>query len=357
MSRSLFTLLVVGILGVAWQLTGQDAPNTITAEEEPAANITTPKHAPTGGKVGQKSPGVAHAEIRRKAEQKIFAAMNTPINVKFIETPLHEAIDFFGNTLNVPVYIDDIAVADEGIATDEPVNFMGEGLAARTALELILSRLQLTWVVRHELLYITSTTASEDFLTTVVYDVTDLVELVEKGSQHHQPLPGGGFGGGGSGGLDGAGGSPMSGGGFGAKPGAAPNHKPAPESDEPPLPDGPEPTRPRSGGSTLFSPVTSPSQFGGQFGGGEKIPANMPTSTKDNENPEMIPNFDQLIEMLQNETTGPWEEIEGIGGTLSQFEHIESGKRILVIRQSQTNHFEIQEILHEMRQIIHAKQK
>lgn len=30
--------------------------------------------------------------------------------------------------------------------------------------------------------------------------------------------------------------------------------------------------------------------------------------------------FDALIELIQNETSGPWEDIEGIGGTISEFE-------------------------------------
>lgn len=30
--------------------------------------------------------------------------------------------------------------------------------------------------------------------------------------------------------------------------------------------------------------------------------------------------FDALIELIQNETSGPWEEIEGVGGTISEFE-------------------------------------
>lgn len=35
--------------------------------------------------------------------------------------------------------------------------------------------------------------------------------------------------------------------------------------------------------------------------------------------------FDALIELIQNETEGPWEEIDGIGGTISEFE---SGVRV-----------------------------
>ncbi|MAG92463.1 MAG: hypothetical protein CMJ48_01750, partial [Planctomycetaceae bacterium] len=47
-------------------------------------------------------------------------------------------------------------------------------------------------------------------------------------------------------------------------------------------------------------------------------------------------NFEALIDLIQNETSGPWEEIDGQGGTISEYETTLS----LTIRQTQTVHSE-----------------
>lgn len=56
---------------------------------------------------------------------------------------------------------------------------------------------------------------------------------------------------------------------------------------------------------------------------------------------------EQLISTLQNETEGPWEEIEGVGGVI-KFPH----HKLLVIEQTVGNHLEVQQLLEGYRSLI-----
>lgn len=51
----------------------------------------------------------------------------------------------------------------------------------------------------------------------------------------------------------------------------------------------------------------------------------------------------QVIESIQSETSGPWEEVDGTGGTIAEFDDL------LLIRQTVNVHREVAAILHELR--------
>ena len=77
--------------------------------------------------------------------------------------------------LNVPVYLDAKALADAGLGTDLPVTFSISRVSAKAAVALMLKTLQLTTMVRHGVLIITTPEEAESNLDTRVYAVADLV--------------------------------------------------------------------------------------------------------------------------------------------------------------------------------------
>ena len=149
------------------------------------------------------------------SEQKIQASLVDPrgVQVEFIDQPLREVIDFFGATYDIPIILNETALQEEGVSFDEPINKVISGaIPLRSALRIILEPLGLTYVIRNDVMEITTETEAAEILSTRVYPVADLVVPI--------PPPGalgGGMGGGmmGGGMMGGGMGGGMMGGGMG----------------------------------------------------------------------------------------------------------------------------------------------
>jgi len=109
------------------------------------------------------------------AEQKIFAALEDDTRLEFIETPLNSVIDFLKDQHDINIEIDTKALDEIGIGSDSPITRNLRGISLRSALRLMLKDLDLTYVVRDEVLLITTQEEAESKLVTKVYPVGDLV--------------------------------------------------------------------------------------------------------------------------------------------------------------------------------------
>ncbi len=108
-------------------------------------------------------------------EQKILSALDQPTEVEFIDTSLKDALDFIEDLHKIEIWINEAKIMEEGIAIDQPVNLQLSGVSLRSALRLMLEPLQLTYVIRNEVMEITTLTDAETALSTRVYPVADLV--------------------------------------------------------------------------------------------------------------------------------------------------------------------------------------
>ncbi len=145
------------------------------------------------------------------AEEKIFAELDKTTELDFDETTLEDAVDIIKEQHNgINIVIDAGALDLAGVsASDETVSQVIEGITLRSALRLVLKTLDLTYVVKDEVLLITTIEEAEQQLITKVYPVGDLVLPITSNI-------GGAFGGGGIGGaLNGGGGGGLGGGGGG----------------------------------------------------------------------------------------------------------------------------------------------
>jgi tetratricopeptide (TPR) repeat protein len=109
------------------------------------------------------------------AEQKIFAALEDDTRLEFIETPLNSVIDFLKDQHDINIEIDTRRLEEVGVGSDTPITRNLRGISLRSALRLILGELDLTYVVRDEVLLITTQEEAEAKLVTKVYPVGDLV--------------------------------------------------------------------------------------------------------------------------------------------------------------------------------------
>jgi hypothetical protein len=82
--------------------------------------------------------------------------------------------------LGIPVRLDVRALGDKDIQTHVPVTFAASKISARSAIGLMLRRLDLTFVIRYDTLLVTSSEEADNLLETRVYDVSDLIGEGEK---------------------------------------------------------------------------------------------------------------------------------------------------------------------------------
>jgi hypothetical protein len=155
-----------------------------------------------------------------EAEQRIERALRDPLKsagLDFTDTSLEEVVGFIQQSYNIPVQLDTTALEEEGIDPQEPVTVSLHGISLRSALRILLKNLGLTYIVRDEVLMITSPTEAEAQLVVKVYPVADLVLPIDATllGGIGGGLGGGGLGGGGLGGGGGFGGGGLGGGGGG----------------------------------------------------------------------------------------------------------------------------------------------
>jgi general secretion pathway protein D len=107
---------------------------------------------------------------------KIERALAQPVDVNFSNTPLSVVIDTLARMTGVNVHVDSQGIGAEGITSDTPVSItLSQPVSFRSALALILDELRLSYVIRNEVLLITSEQARDLDVYQNVYNVADLV--------------------------------------------------------------------------------------------------------------------------------------------------------------------------------------
>jgi len=108
------------------------------------------------------------------AEKELIRQLETPIDATFKDSRLEDVLQYFSTSMGrtiVPQNLD-----ESQITYDTKVTFAAKGkITTRAALRAILSNLNLTYVVRDDILYVTTPQRAKDMMTTKVYYVGDLV--------------------------------------------------------------------------------------------------------------------------------------------------------------------------------------
>src|SRR5262245_17397750 len=108
-------------------------------------------------------------------EQRIFNELSKETNVDFVEQPLKDAMMYLGDLHKIPIVLSQKKLEEASVSPDTPVTKTLRGVTLRSALRLILKDLELTYVIRDEVLQITTPEDAESQLITKVYPVGDLV--------------------------------------------------------------------------------------------------------------------------------------------------------------------------------------
>jgi len=267
-----------------------------------------------------------HGRRRTEGELEIEQKLKTPVLLEFENAPLSQVMDYLARMAAVNLHLDPQGLADEGVTTDDPITInLSQEISLKSALNLILEPLHLSYVIKDEVLKITSEQYRDGDLYQQVYNVADLVVPIPNfvpstgmglAGAYHDALGSVGFGGQGP---FGGGGSPLA---VVASRSGATNRAVVSPTVLAQMPTG-------QMGST--SSGSMPVGFGGPGGLGGGAMAD----------------FDSLIDLIVT-TVAPdsWDEVGG-PGSIAPFETNLS----LVVSQTQEVHDQLVDLLEQLRRM------
>jgi hypothetical protein len=134
-------------------------------------------------KVGLNAVNLQASQISA-TEQKL----QQRIDVTFFDTPLKDVIDTIKSKLDIPIMIDERALTEVGLDSSTIVNIDLRNIKAEIALDLTMESLQLTWLVRDEIMLVTTPEAEENELEVRLYTCRDFLEIPSSSKHKDQTL-------------------------------------------------------------------------------------------------------------------------------------------------------------------------
>ncbi|HTU23877.1 MAG TPA: hypothetical protein VMF30_00680 [Pirellulales bacterium] len=115
--------------------------------------------------------GSPHEMLMR---EKINKILDEPTEFTFNELPLDQVVQYIKDAHHVEIQLDLKTMEEASIGSDMPVTRQLSGESLRSALRLLLRPLDLAFVIRDEVLLITTPDMARNELVTIIYPVGDL---------------------------------------------------------------------------------------------------------------------------------------------------------------------------------------
>ncbi|REK10541.1 MAG: hypothetical protein DWQ37_16235 [Planctomycetota bacterium] len=132
--------------------------------------VATNEHAADGRERPEFFPAIP------KSDQKILAVLEQPTKMDFVDMPLQDAITYLADYHGIAMQLDTPSLEDVGRGSDTPVTLNVDGVSLRSGLALLLADYDLTAVVQHDVLLVTTQTTADSILLTRAYPVSDFAE-------------------------------------------------------------------------------------------------------------------------------------------------------------------------------------
>jgi tetratricopeptide (TPR) repeat protein len=116
------------------------------------------------------------AEEREKAIER---TLRKPVSLNFKETPLKQVLEDLADANGINIVIDKPALQEEGVTLESPISMKLDQVSLKSALNLILHQVHLTYVIKDEVLQITTEPHSHGGFVTMTFSVGDLVASAE----------------------------------------------------------------------------------------------------------------------------------------------------------------------------------
>ncbi len=102
-------------------------------------------------------------------------ALDEPTQFEFNDLPLHDVVLYLKDRHHIEIQIDTKVLEEASIGVDTPVTRNLQGTTLRSALRLTLGAMDLTYVIKDEVLLITTTVAANADKVVMIYPVGDLI--------------------------------------------------------------------------------------------------------------------------------------------------------------------------------------
>jgi general secretion pathway protein D len=113
---------------------------------------------------------------RTERELEIQKRLKTPVLLRYENTPLSQVSDELSQLTGVNIHLDPQGLSQEGWNSDTPITInLNKEISLKSALNLILEPLHLSYVIKDEVLKITSEQLRDGELEPKTYNVADLV--------------------------------------------------------------------------------------------------------------------------------------------------------------------------------------
>ncbi len=116
---------------------------------------------------------------KTQAVREIESRMDLPVTVNFNNVPLHAVIEELRSLHNINIIADTSSLKEESISLDRPVTLQLDKVALKSALNIILRSVDLTWVIRDDVLQVTTKKNANGRTVQRTYLVADLVIPIE----------------------------------------------------------------------------------------------------------------------------------------------------------------------------------
>jgi len=122
--------------------------------------------------------------VRSQAKSKLVKrslgqAMQANSKLEFTQTPLRDVVASIQSAHNLPVYLDAPSLDEFGVSSDTPVTFKSNGQTLGQSLDEIGKPIKLTWLIAHDVVYITMLEKADMMLQTRIYQLKDPMSAVQ----------------------------------------------------------------------------------------------------------------------------------------------------------------------------------
>jgi type II secretory pathway component GspD/PulD (secretin) len=117
--------------------------------------------------------------IKTEQEREIERKLSLPISLDFKDQTLRHVLDDLSDMTRINIVPDMPALTAENINLDQPITMHLEGISTKAALNLILHQAHLIYVIKDEVLLVTTEAFVKGKMVTRTYQVADLVIPIE----------------------------------------------------------------------------------------------------------------------------------------------------------------------------------
>lgn len=120
------------------------------------------------------------ARFRNALIQKMENELHNPTEVRFVDIPLKDGLDYLEDLHQIKIWIDKNALSDAGVSIDQTITLEVAGISLKSALNKILGPCTLDYIIRDDVMEITTREITDHTYDTRVYNIGLLPDLKAK---------------------------------------------------------------------------------------------------------------------------------------------------------------------------------